>query len=77
MKLILVLCRATVEFAFSLGCVALGWNVFLSMLFDFVPLLSFGKLCVLTLAIDFLSVPANIGGAMRRNEILRAVRGKE
>lgn len=77
MKLILILCQAVIEFAFSLVCVALGWNVFLTKLFDFVPVLGFGKLCILTLAIDFLAVPANIGGAMKRNDILKAVRGKE
>lgn len=66
-----------VTYAISLGCVAVGWNMLLPKLFLFVPVLSFKKLCILTLAIDLLSTPATIGGSMTRSKILKAARGEE
>ena len=46
-----------VKFAISVGCVALGWNVFLRFAFNGiyeVPILGFGSLCLLTLAVSFV-----------------------
>ena len=49
-----------VKFAISVGCVVLGWNVFLRFAFDGIyeiPVLGFGSLCLLTLAVSFVFQP--------------------
>ena len=49
-----------VKFAISVGCMALGWNVFLRFAFNGiyeVPILGFGSLCLLTLAVSFVFQP--------------------
>ena len=48
------LVTGVVTYIISVGCVAFAWNVILTYLFDFIPSLSFGKLCLLTLAIALL-----------------------
>ena len=54
-----VLLTGILIFIVSVGCVALAWNVILTYLFDFIPKLSFGRLCLLTIAITLLH-PINL-----------------
>ena len=52
-----------VKFAIGVGCVALGWNVFLRFAFNGIydiPVLGFGSLCLLTLAVSFVLQPLGI-----------------
>lgn len=56
LKIILTL---IIEYLFSLLAVSIGWDVFLVRVFA-VPVLGFKHLCLLTLAIDFLSIPITI-----------------
>lgn len=56
MKLLILI---ILEYLFSLLAVAIGWDVFLVRVFA-VPVLGFKHLCLLTLALDFLSVPITI-----------------
>lgn len=48
-----------IEYLFSVIAVAIGWDVFLVRVFV-VPVLDFKHLCLLTLALDFLSTPITI-----------------
>lgn len=55
--------KALVRFAISAGCVALGWNVFLCFAFEGIyeiPVLGFGNICLLTLAVMFVFQPLGI-----------------
>ena len=55
--------KMLVKFALSVGCVALGWNVFLRFAFNGIydiPVLGFGSLCLLTLAVSFVLQPLGI-----------------
>lgn len=56
LKIILTL---IIEYLFSLLAVSIGWDVFLVRVFV-VPVLGFKHLCLLTLALDFLSTPISI-----------------
>lgn len=52
--------KELVKFVISVGCVALGWNVFLRFAFEGIyeiPVLGFGSLCLLTLAVSFVLQP--------------------
>lgn len=52
--------KAIGKFVISVGCVALGWNVFLRFAFNGIydiPVLGFGRLCLLTLAVSFVFQP--------------------
>ena len=57
MKILKLIALAVIFFLVELGCVALGWNMFLVKVFDGIPVLGFPKLCLLTLALTFLSAP--------------------
>lgn len=48
-----------IEYLFSVIAVSIGWDVFLVRVFA-VPVLGFKHLCLLTLALDFLSTPITI-----------------
>lgn len=48
-----------IEYLFSVIAVSIGWDVFLVRVFV-VPVLGFKHLCLLTLALDFLSTPISI-----------------
>lgn len=48
-----------IEYLFSVIAVSIGWDVFLVRVFA-VPVLGFKHLCLLTLALDFLSIPITI-----------------
>lgn len=55
--------KKLVNFAISVGCVALGWNVFLRFAFNGIydiPVLGFGSLCLLTLAVSYVFQPFGI-----------------
>lgn len=55
--------KMLVKFAIGVGCVALGWNVFLRFAFNDIydiPVLGFGSLCLLTLAVSFVFQPLGI-----------------
>lgn len=57
------ICKKLVNFAISVGCVALGWNVFLRFAFNGIydiPVLGFGSLCLLTLAVSFVFQPLGL-----------------
>lgn len=60
-KFAIIAVYAIVEFLFSLGCVAVGWNVLLVKVFPSIQTLSFGQLCLLTLALPFIAVPITFG----------------
>lgn len=68
--------QAVLEFFVSLGMVAIAWNLLLPKLF-LIPKFGFGKLCLLTLALDLLATPITIGGTMKRDKIYKAVKGEE
>lgn len=63
-----IIIKGVVAYVISVGCVALAWNVILTYLFDFIPSLSFGKLCLLTIAISLLK-PINIRDKKQRSKI--------
>jgi len=44
-------------YIFNTVFVYIGFNVFLPLVFDFVPKLSLGKIIILVFAIDFISMP--------------------
>lgn len=71
-----VIVQAIVEFFGSLGMVAIAWNLILPKLF-LIPKFGFGKLCLLTLALDLLSTPITIGGTMKIDKIYKAIKGEE
>ena len=71
-----VIIQAVLEFFWSLGMVAIAWNLILPKLF-LIPKFGFCKLCLLTLALDLLATPITIGGVMKRNEIYKAIKGEE
>lgn len=75
--LIKVILVTAVHFCLSLGLVALGWNWLLPKIFVLVPVFGLKRLCILTLAIVFISTPATIAGSYTRSRILKAVRGEE
>lgn len=71
-----VIIESVLEFFWSLGAVAITWNLLLPKLF-LIPKFGFGKLCLLTLALDLLSTPITIGGSMKRHKIYKAIKGEE
>lgn len=71
-----VIVESVIELFWSLGMVAIAWNLILPKLF-LIPKFGFGKLCLLTLALDLLATPITISGAMKRNEIYKAIKGEE
>lgn len=71
-----VIIEAVLEFFWSLGAVAIAWNLILPKLF-LIPKFGFGKLCLLTLALDLLATPITIGGTMKRDKIYKAIKGEE
>ena len=55
--------KMLLKFAISVGCVALGWNVLLRFAFNGIydiPVLGFGSICLLTLAVSFIFQPLGI-----------------
>lgn len=57
------LCKSIINFSISVGCVALGWNVFLRFAFKGIydiPVLGFGRLCLLTGAVSYVLQPLGI-----------------
>ena len=71
-----IIVKLEIKFFWSLGSVAIAWNLILPKLF-LIPKFGFEKLFLLTLALDLLSTPITIGGAMKRNEIYKVVKGEE
>lgn len=68
MEILKIIALAVICFLIELGCVALGWNVFLVKVFDGVPVLDFSKLCLLTLALSFLSAPFRSSPKRRKDD---------
>lgn len=60
MKVVEALIKGIMMYFLSVGMVAIGWNLILTRLFG-VQVLGFGELCLLTLAINLVSVPITIG----------------
>lgn len=57
------LCKSIINFSISVGCVALGWNVFLRFAFKGIydiPVLGFGSLCLLTMAVSYILQPLGV-----------------
>ena len=71
-----VIVESVIEFFWSLGMVVIAWNLILPKLF-LVPKFGFGKLCLLTLALDLLSTPITIGGTLKRDKIYKDIKGEE
>lgn len=57
MKILKIIASLIVGFLIALGCVSFGWNVLLVRIFENLPVLDFYELCLLTLALAFLSAP--------------------
>lgn len=57
MKILKIIALVVIYFLVEVGCVALGWNMFLVKVFECIPVLGFSKLCLLTVALTFLSAP--------------------
>jgi len=47
-------------YLFSFVFVYIGFNLLLPLVFDFIPKLSCGKVFILALAVDFISMPIRI-----------------
>lgn len=47
-------------YLFSFVFVYIGFNLLLPLVFDFIPKLSCGKIFILVLAIDFVSMPVRL-----------------
>ncbi len=72
-----VIIRAIVEYVFAVAFLAIGWNILLPLIFNFVPKLGFGKLCFLALAMDFILMPVTISASVTRGKILSILQGEE
>ena len=59
MKLLEILFKLSFYYFVSVGFVALGWNVILIKIMN-VPVYNFGELCLLTLALNFISTPITL-----------------
>lgn len=67
MKILKIIALVVIYFLIEVGCVALGWNMFLVKVFEGIPVLDFPKLCLLTVALTFLSAPFR-SSPKRRND---------
>ncbi len=59
-KYLALLVRDIFMYIFNTVFVYIGFNVFLPLVFDFVPKLSLGKIIILVFAIDFISMPIRL-----------------
>lgn len=57
MNVLKIIASLIIGFLIALGCVSFGWNVLLVRVFENLPVLDFYELCLLTLALSFLTVP--------------------
>lgn len=60
MKIIKLVVTDIFIYLFSFVFVYIGFNFLLPLVFNFIPKLSCGKIFLLTLAIDFISMPIRI-----------------
>ena len=59
-KCLALLVTDILMYIFNTVFVYIGFNVFLPLVFDFVPKLSLGKIIILVFAIDFISMPIRV-----------------
>lgn len=67
-KILVFILKSVIDFFVSLGCVTFGWNVLLTRVFESVTTLSFGKLCLFSVAIPLILYPVTytVTGTVKR-----------
>lgn len=59
-KILFLILEIITIFILEVGCVAFGWNICLTRLFD-LPKFNFLGCCIFTIALNFISVPVSFG----------------